>query len=89
MGFVRLGIRNKTQSRDILHKGIGDGTGFLSSIRKEKNAKINSYQSCWVCEGWREQKFEWDPSKSGNILKEPVYIHFDFDEYKPSALTKK
>lgn len=54
MGFIKLGLRQTTQSRDVLHKGIGDGHGFLSNIRKSKNAKINSYQCCWVCEGWRE-----------------------------------
>ena len=34
MGFIRLGIRSKTQSRDVLHKGIENGHGFLSNVRK-------------------------------------------------------
>ena len=88
MGFVRNDIKSKTQSRDVLHKNLTDGVGFLSNIKKNRDAKINSYQNCWVCEGWREQKFVWDPAKSGNILKEPVYIHFDFDDYRPSAMSK-
>ena len=43
---------------------------------------------CWVCEGWTEHKFEWKIGKSGNIAKEPVYIHFDFDEYRPWLMEK-
>lgn len=43
---------------------------------------------CWVCEGWTEHKFDWRIGKSGNTAKEPVYIHFDFDEYRPWLLEK-
>lgn len=47
-----------------------------------------SYQKCWVCEGWSEQKFEWKIGESGHHLKEPVFIHFDFDEYYPWLMEK-
>ena len=47
-----------------------------------------SYQMCWVCEGWTEHRFEWKVGKSGNTAKEPVYIHFDFDEYRPWLIEK-
>ncbi len=48
-----------------------------------------SYQKCWICEGWSEMKFEWKVGKSGtSVHKEPVYIHFDFDEYKPWLMEK-
>lgn len=43
---------------------------------------------CWVCEGWSEMKFEWKIGKSGPHVKEPVYIHFDFDEYRPWLMDK-
>jgi hypothetical protein len=44
---------------------------------------------CWVCEGWSEKKFEWKVEISGTIrIKEPVYIHFDFDEYRPCLMEK-
>jgi hypothetical protein len=43
---------------------------------------------CWICEGWSEKKFEWKIGISGQNIKEPVYIHFDFDEYRPCLLEK-
>lgn len=43
---------------------------------------------CWICEGWNEVKFEWRVGKSGDKVVEPVYIHFDFDKYRPWLLEK-
>lgn len=88
MGFIRTGIKNKVQSRDILHSPLREGNNFLFAAQKNSNAKIMSYQSCWICEGWSEMKFEWKVGISGTIVKEPVYIHFDFDEYRPWLLEK-
>jgi hypothetical protein len=36
-----------------------------------------------MCEGWCEVYFEYVPKVSGNINDEPVYLHVDFDSYKP------
>jgi hypothetical protein len=36
-----------------------------------------------VCEGWSEHTFVWKIDVSGNINGEPMYIHFDFDHWKP------
>jgi hypothetical protein len=83
MGFIRTGLKNKVSTRDILHSPVGNGNNFLQSLTKARNAKVMSYQMCWICEGWSEMKFEWKVGKSGKIMKEPVYIHFDFDEYRP------
>ena len=59
-------------------------------MHSNRNAKVLSYQKCWICEGWSEMKFEWKIGKSGqsSAVKEPVYIHFDFDEYKPWLMEK-
>lgn len=47
-----------------------------------------SYKNCWICEGWVERKFQWIIGSSGKHYKEPVYIHFDFDEYNPWLMEK-
>lgn len=47
-----------------------------------------SYKMCWICEGWSEKRFEWKSGISGHHFKEPVYIHFDFDEYRPWLMVK-
>lgn len=88
MGFVKAGHRNMKESRDILYSPIQDGLSFLMKSPTNKFSKIMSYQNCWVCEGWSERKFEWKMGISGSILKEPVYIHFDFDTYTPWLLEK-
>lgn len=56
--------------------------------KQSANQKLKSYQNCWVCEGWSEKKFQWKPQISGESIKEPIYIHFDFDEYRPWLMEK-
>jgi len=64
MGFVRPGLKSKVQSRDILHSPLREGNNFLAAVHKNRNAKVLSYQKCWICEGWSEMKFEWKVGKS-------------------------
>jgi len=65
-----------------------DGKSVLIKESTFKIAKIRSHSHCWVCEGWREEKFVVTVGKSHNKLFDPVYIHFDFDGYKPDLMRK-
>ncbi len=90
MGFIRPGVKTNLSQRDVLLSPIGDGKScVLKSLQNHKRAKLNSVQNCWVCEGWSEMKFEWRIGMSGDGEEEPVYIHFDFDEYMPWLLHKE
>lgn len=42
-GFVRPKAKTKVATRDILHQNISDGLGFLSTVVKNKDAKILAY----------------------------------------------
>lgn len=89
MGFIRIGFKNTIQTRDILYTPVKYGNNVQQTIKKARNAKIMSYQLCWICEGWSERKFEWKLGHSGQVaIREPVYIHFDFDEYRPWLMEK-
>ena len=87
-GYIQSGAKPVISTRDILTQAIEDGRSCLSPLRDGQMAKIRSYQNCWVCEGWTEMKFEWKMGISSGLVKEPVYIHFDFDTYKPWLLEK-
>ena len=43
---------------------------------------------CWICEGWTELKFSWTPEESGSINSEPIFLHLDFDSFRPMIMTK-
>ena len=51
------------------------------------NAKVRSVLCCWVCEGWVEKRFELKQGVSVTSIVEPVYIHFDFEDYQPDLMT--
>ncbi|CAD8157226.1 unnamed protein product [Paramecium octaurelia] len=57
-----------------------------TELNKQKVNMINKLDVCWICEGWQEIKFQWN-QKSGTLRSEPIFIHFDFDDYKPYLMT--
>ena len=44
--------------------------------------------NCWVCEGWSESVIRWVLMESGNAIKEPIYIHFEYMNFKPLIMEK-
>lgn len=56
-------------------------------------------ENCWICNAWKDVKVEWDPMRvvwnrrlqhfAMNKLEnqvEPVYVHFEVDDFKPILL---
>lgn len=39
---------------------------------------------CWICDGWQEIRIYWNNQKSGRVMKDPWFIHFNFNDYEPS-----
>lgn len=66
-----------------------DGKSVQIKDRNLKVAKIRSHAHCWICEGWRQEKFVLTVGKSHKKLFDPVYIHFDFDGYKPDLMLRR
>ncbi|CAD8078083.1 unnamed protein product [Paramecium primaurelia] len=57
-----------------------------TELNIQKINMINKLDVCWICEGWQEIKFYWN-KKSGTLKSEPIFIHFDFDDYQPYLMT--
>ncbi|CAI2387670.1 unnamed protein product [Moneuplotes crassus] len=63
-------------------------TGTIS----EKKLLLNSNYNCWICEGWTEATFKFDPYRSNNppssdlTEQDKVFIHFSFDDYRPDQM---
>ncbi|CAD8109684.1 unnamed protein product [Paramecium primaurelia] len=58
-----------------------------TKLNVQKVNEINKLDTCWICEGWQEIKFEWIAHKSGSLYNEPIFIHFDFEDYRPLLMT--
>ncbi|KAL4487307.1 hypothetical protein ABPG73_005817 [Tetrahymena malaccensis] len=52
----------------------------------EIKGKFGVMENCWICEGWQEKEFFWNPTFSGPVELPPVFIHFNFDGYKPHQM---
>ena len=42
---------------------------------------------CWICEGWKEIRFHVKKISSLQHIEDPVFIHFEFDDWEPGLLT--
>jgi hypothetical protein len=59
-------------------------TDFRAMIRQATDCK------CWVCDNYVEMLFEVSlPDKFAHMKIESVYLHFDFEGYKPFVMRKK
>ena len=46
--------------------------------------------NCWICEGWSQMKFEVSvPDRSIGQDIQSVWIHLEFEDYKPMVMLKK
>ncbi|CAG9316157.1 unnamed protein product [Blepharisma stoltei] len=73
---------------------------FASRILTRTNfRKIN--RNCWICEGWTDLKITWNPAcivwnrrlkhfamDKLSTQTEPVFVHFEIDDFQPHLLTK-
>lgn len=42
--------------------------------------------NCWICEQWNDVEFSWRPEISGPLSKDPLFIHFDLDNFEPDLM---
>lgn len=62
-------------------------SGHAHTFRRMFTPKANAAEkNCWLCHGWKELKFTWKPTLSGNASVEPIYLHLECDDYKPESL---
>ncbi|KAL4456118.1 hypothetical protein ABPG74_014079 [Tetrahymena malaccensis] len=43
---------------------------------------------CWICEGWQEIKFQWKSGISGDLVNDPLFIHFNFEDFRGNFFGK-
>jgi len=58
---------------------------------RQTKIDLNVSSHCWICEGWTQVKFEFDPSDSTLAHLNPgpddqINIHLSIDDYKPDTL---
>lgn len=56
----------------------------LTKTNVDTVRKIRSKNNCWICEGWREVKFEFTPKEPiADFNSHLVKLHLSFDNYRP------
>lgn len=54
-------------------------------VKSRDHIELNANSHCWICEGWTKVRFNFSPKKSykGHLPIKNVFLHLDFDNYKP------
>ncbi|CDW83691.1 UNKNOWN [Stylonychia lemnae] len=98
-GFIRIQHQNKQPSQVIVtakrlqkQRTSKEGAYILDDSLDADQMSIRIMNGCWLCEEWREMKFEWIDinrwaSRKGH--EQNVYIHFEFDDYEGDQMIKE
>jgi len=57
--------------------------------KNTEHAQVLACQNCWICEGWSELYFSIWKVVSLQHIADPVFIHFEFDNWEPGIMTLK
>lgn len=90
-GFVHADGNKEMQgqySKDtIIELMSKNGFSVASKFKHNKEYEYLKVANCWVWEGWTETTFQITQGKSFTHFREPIYIHFDFNNYIPEKMT--
>lgn len=60
-------------------------------IQSKQKIDLKATSNCWVCEGWTQIKFTFNPFAYEELINQKfkfICLHLDFDGYKPDLMTK-
>ncbi|CAD8150190.1 unnamed protein product [Paramecium pentaurelia] len=80
----RIDLKNKINKLDQ-HFQLADPSLF-KRIQSTDYTNNKSKDNCWLCEGWTEIRFQYVVGKSGTISDYPIYLHLDFENYRPMIM---
>ncbi|KAL4496017.1 hypothetical protein ABPG72_015439 [Tetrahymena utriculariae] len=88
-GFLKFNS-NEAQDEKI-HQGMIEkrrikGLKCLGQ-NKLQNYNCSFIDNCWICDGWQEVKFEIKAGCSDSFLGNPVFLHLDFENYRPHYMS--
>eukprot|EP00347_Sterkiella_histriomuscorum_P000204 403376781 len=58
---------------------------------KKRTQELELSQNCWLCDGWSQIMFQFNPMTSLHKLLDeftPIYIHLSCDQYKPDLMER-
>jgi len=68
---------------------------LVSGTVSRRKVELNATSNCWICEGWSQMLFKWNPFKeaSPEYLEQlnpqtVVYIHLSCDNFHPELMEK-
>ncbi|KAM3145071.1 hypothetical protein pb186bvf_002746 [Paramecium bursaria] len=76
----------KNSIQRILEKEPTIRTQGLRQIQGTNIVANQMTDICWICQGWVEMKFTYHPGRSGQLEKAPIFIHFDFEHFRPTLM---
>ena len=63
----------------------------MGQIKSKKLLKLKANSNCWICEGWTEFRFDFEPPHADKIDNDtmPVNLHLSCDKYEGELLLRE
>lgn len=61
-------------------------------VRNSKALELSSNSNCWICEGWTEHRFTYEPGRSDNNANydefKPIKLHLAIDQFEGDLMVR-
>ncbi|EAR90528.1 hypothetical protein TTHERM_00118760 (macronuclear) [Tetrahymena thermophila SB210] len=75
---------NLSQGQGLLKDNQHQRINSLLQVERKCKEDTNKIQDiCWICDGWQEITFEIFSQQSSSFCNKPVFLHLDFENYRP------
>ena len=59
-----------------------------ASLKNKNLISLKATTNCWICEGWTEFKFSYQPKEEIDVLTTPIMLHASCDNYAGELLQR-
>ena len=59
-------------------------------VKDSRKLELQNVSNCWICEGWSQHSFEYQPGVSDDQPEHdkfiPINLHLDIDHFEPDLM---
>ena len=91
-GFVKAGKPLSLAEDCIMTRMPMQEDIAIGGVRTQGSMKLSKHSNCWLCEGWTEKRFTYEPGRSDNNPNhdefKPIKLHLDIDHFGGDLMMK-
>jgi len=91
-GFVKPSKPLSVSHEQILTRLPMQDEVTVGVVHNSHSLDLAANSNCWICEGWTEQRFTYEPGRSDDNPNhdefKPIKLHLDIDHYQGDLMMR-